>query len=395
VRSLVDRGWNWCSGRSGRFAFVSIVMGFPLLTSGLSADAATVRAPLTSAISTSSDSWLMLPMGELSVRNNTFWQLLHSVPGSSHWSVVTPEGVADNGGLVAGTAGGTIAVGFVPSQLLRYSPLARSSDGGATWSPQLLPAGLTSLPDALAYTAVPGGALAVIGGNRVLSAGPSLSHWSLLVSAPRLARVSVGCGVTTIDAVAILPSGSPLVATGCRRNGVVGIFSKTGGAWRWYGTMLRAPSRSATDVLRLEASGTSVAALAATSRGGQRALVALWRDGDAPWTAAAPLSLPARASVLASAVGEDGALAVVLGSPRAVVTAFSIEPGGAWARLANPPAGTTAVALPSGPATMDGPTVDAFTVHGGSLGVSVLSPTGSTWVRVQSSQIALPYGSSG
>ena len=319
------------------------------------------------------------------------------MPGSSHWSVVTPEGVADNGGLVVGTAGGSVVVGFLPSQLLRYSPLAQSIDGGATWSPQLLPAGLTPLPDVLASTRGRGRwstrrdrrGQGAFRRRRACRAGPCSSPPP--ASPPSL----VGCGVTTIDAVAILPTGSPLVATGCRRNGVVGIFTKTGGAWRPYGTMLRGQSRSATDVLRLEASGTTAAALAATSRGGQRALVALWREGGAPWTAAVPLILPAGASVLASAVGADGAMAVILDSPQDGVAAYSVEPGGAWARLAQPPAGTTAIALPSGPATIDGPTIDAFTVQGGSLGVYALGPIGSKWVRVQSSQIAIPYGSSG
>ena len=37
---------------------------------------------------------------------NTFWQVLHAEPGSSHWASVTPQGVADNGGLVAGGVGG-------------------------------------------------------------------------------------------------------------------------------------------------------------------------------------------------------------------------------------------------------------------------------------------------
>ena len=144
VRSLVDRGWKGCPGLSGWLVMVPIVSGLLLAAPALSADAATVRAPLTSAVSTSSDSWLMLPMGELSDPNNTFWQLLHAAPGSSQWSVVTPEGVADNGGLLVGTSGGPTVVGFLPSQLLRYSPLAQSIDGGATWSPELLPAGLTS-----------------------------------------------------------------------------------------------------------------------------------------------------------------------------------------------------------------------------------------------------------
>ncbi len=394
MRSLVDRGSNWRWGRSGWVGVVPIVMGLLVATSAPSADAATVRTPLTSAVSTSSDSWVMLPMGDLSVPDNTFWQLLHAVPGSSHWSVVTPEGVADNGGLVAGTAGGPILVGFLPSQQLRYSPLAQSTDGGATWSPQLLPAGLTPRPDALSYSPAAGGALAVIAGDRVLSAPPSLARWSPLVSAAQLARVAAGCGVTTIDAVAILPTGSPLVATGCRRNGLVGIFAKTGGSWSSYGTTLPGLSRSATDVLRLGVSGTTTVALAATKTRGRRSLVALWRDGGAPWTAGARLALPARATVLASAVGENGAMAVVVRAPRAEVTAFSIEPDGAWARLAQPPAGTTAIALPSGPTTADGPTVDAVTVQGGAFDVYALGPTASQWVRVQSSQIAIPYGSS-
>ena len=378
--------------RSGWFAILPIVSGLLFAAPALSADAATVGAPLTSAVSTSSDSWLMLPMGELSDPNNTFWQLLHAAPGSSQWSVVTPEGVADNGGLLVGTSGGPTVVGFVPSQLLRYSPLAQTSDGGATWSPQLLPAGLTARPDALAYGA--GGALALIVGRKVLSAPPNLSRWSPLVTTPLLSHAFLSCGVTAIDAVAVLPSRSPLVATGCR-NGVVGIFTKEGGAWKSYGTTPRGPSRSATDVLRLQAFDTTVAALAATTRGGRGALFAMWREGGAPWTEAAPLALPAKASVIASALGADGDLAVILRSPKAGVTAYSVEQDGSWVRLTRPPSGTTAVALPSGPRSDGGPTIDAFTVQGGSLTVYALSPLEPRWVRVQSSQITIPYGSSG
>ena len=337
----------------------------------------------------------MLPMGELSVQDNTFWQLLHAVPGSSQWSVVTPEGVADNGGLVAGTAGGVHRYRVLTRASCSATPRwPRASTAVRRGAPSSCPPALARIPDALSYAARAGGALAVIAGDRVLSAPPGLSRWSLLVTASRLARNFAGCGVTTIDAVAILPTGSPLVATGCRGNGVVGVFAKTGGAWRPYGTLPRGLSHSATDVLRLEVSGTTVAALAATNTGGKRALVALWRDGGAPWTTETTFVLPARASVLASAVGEDGAMAVLLRSHRAAVTAYSVEPGGAWARLAQPPVGTTAIALPSGPATTNGLTVDAFTVQGGAFGVYALGPTASRWVRVQSSQIAIPYGSS-
>ena len=99
--------------------------------------AAVVRPPLESAVSTSSGSWVILPMGDLSDQDNTFWQLFHAPPGSSHWSLVTPPGVADNGRLVAGASVGSILVGVLPSRLLRFSPLSQSSDGGHLLGPDL------------------------------------------------------------------------------------------------------------------------------------------------------------------------------------------------------------------------------------------------------------------
>ena len=121
-------------------------------------------APLRSAVSTANGSWVVLPIGELGDPSNTFWQLLYAGPGSSHWSVVTPEGVADNGGIVAGVSPVSADVGVLPSGLLHFSPLARSTDGGRTWSPALLPGALAARPDALAGPAVVAGqALAVVG----------------------------------------------------------------------------------------------------------------------------------------------------------------------------------------------------------------------------------------
>ena len=193
-----------------------------LLAAGFPAPsgAAVVRPPLESAVSTSSGSWVILPMGHLSDQDNTFWQLLHAAPGSSHWSLVTPPGVADNGGLAAGASGGSILVGVLPSRLLRFSPLSQSTDGGTSWGPIFLPLWLGRPYPTPSPTRepAPGGAIAVTGGGtRALAAPASLSSWSPLVSAAGLRRVSPGCGVTTLDAVAILPTGAPLVATGLPR----------------------------------------------------------------------------------------------------------------------------------------------------------------------------------
>jgi hypothetical protein len=59
---------------------------------------------LRSAVSTADGTWVVLPIGELGDPSNTFWQLLYAAPGSTRWSVVTPKGTADNGGLVAGAS---------------------------------------------------------------------------------------------------------------------------------------------------------------------------------------------------------------------------------------------------------------------------------------------------
>jgi len=371
-----------------------------LLSAGVSAplDAAVIRPPLESAVSTSSDSWVILPMGDLSDQDNTFWQLFHAAPGSPHWSLVTPPGVADNGGLAAGASAGSILVGVLPSKLLRFSPLSTSTDGGTSWSPIFLPSGLAPLPDAIAYQgAPPGGAIAVVGGGaRALAAPANPSAWSPLVSAADLSRVSPGCGVTTLDAVAILPTGTPLVGTGCRHGGSVGFFTQTAGSWQPSGFMLGGSlRRSATEVLRLAVVGSTTTALVSASRAGHRVLVALWRTHGAPWTTSPPLAVNSATSVVSTAVSSGGSFAVLLGATRGRRTAVEIAVNGPWKHLPVPPSRTTALAMPVGPETIDSAPLDAFTVDGGSLGVFALSPSGQGWSRVQSSQIPLAYGSSG
>ena len=51
------------------------------------------------------------------------------------WKLVTPPGVADNGGLVASADGASsLTVAVRPSQNLAFSPLAATANGGASWS---------------------------------------------------------------------------------------------------------------------------------------------------------------------------------------------------------------------------------------------------------------------
>ena len=245
------------------------------------------------------------------------------------------------------------------------------------------------MPDALAYQE--SGALAVVGGGRVLEASPSLASWRPLVSATRLGRVSRTCGVTSVDAVAIAATGMPLVATGCRHGGAVGVFTSLGGSWQAVGATLGRPLRTSdTVVLRLETSGSDTIALILASGAGRRDLVALWRSAGGPWTQAPPLALSAGATVRASAVGAGGRVAVLAGTASSAPSAFEIQPGGRWAQLPRPPAGTTAVALPGAPLTVDASPVDAFTVRGSTLGVYALTPSGLGGPRCRRARFPSP-----
>jgi hypothetical protein len=358
--------------------------------------AASAGAPLSSAIEAGAGSWAVLPMGNLSSALNTFWQVLHSAPDSSQWSVVTPQGVANNGGLVAGASALSTLIGTLPSQLLRFSPLSLSADAGKTWNPVFLPGGLAARPDALADGGgTSTGSLAIVG-TTVLRARRGLASWSPLVSMRRLDRATPRCGTTALDAVAVAATGAPLVATGCRRGGIVAVFTPSAGSWTQVGTTLfRRLGASSTSVIRLQSGGAVTTALVAARRSGRNAnaLVALWQKAGS-WTASAPLALPSHGSLLASSVGPGGTVAVVVG-PKSAPVAYDLVPGGAWTRLPPLPPATTALGPLEAAVGLSGPSLDAFTVAGTQLGVFALTPSGTEWAKAQSIQVPLAYGSSG
>ena len=137
--------------RSGRlslaFLTLTVAMGGQALVgeSGVAASTAvpTLRAPMANALTSQTGSWAIVAMGERGQPLNTFWELFFRAPTAATWRLVTPPGVADNGGLtVSVSAAGSALVGFEPSQLLRYSPAAVSRDDGSTWSHALVPVSL-------------------------------------------------------------------------------------------------------------------------------------------------------------------------------------------------------------------------------------------------------------
>jgi hypothetical protein len=372
--------------------FVAALVMFPAGASG--AAPAQLRAPLASAISTPTGSWAVAAMGHQGQPANTFWELFFRGPGATSWSLVTPPGVGDNGGLVVAASAGPLTVGFEPSQLLRYSPLAQTTDGGADWTPALLPTALAPAPDALAdepaTPGVRGRALALVRSGRVLSSDAGLATWVPLVSAGTLDTTGTRtCGVTSLSALALGIGNRPLVGASCRRGGQVGIFTETGGVWRRIGPTLGGRlSGSASRVLRLDVAGSMTTALVAASSSRGTSLVALWRRAAGSWTVSTPLRVGASPTLLSTGVGVAGEELVLVGSPGKTATPAEIFPGGSWSRLPAPPPGAVTLVPMS-----DG-SVDAFGVTGSALRIYTLSRGSSTWVRSQSMEVPIVYGSS-
>jgi hypothetical protein len=350
-----------------------------------------LRAPLAAALTTPSGSWAVVAMGQRGVPLNTFWEIFFRASGTASWKLVTPTGVADNGGLTLTTAlDGSAIAGFEPSQLLHYSPLARSNDEGATWSPGLVPTSLIAVPDAVAGAGRSGPFLALVrrGTGNVMINGGSLLRWTPLPG--RSSLTGSRCAVTSLDAVAYGPSATPLLGTGCRRPGQVGVFARVGTGWQLIGPTLTGTSaRDRTNVLRLSVSGGTESALVAAGPPGRTVLLGLWRGADGTWSASRPLAVSSSQRVLATAIGESGQQLVLL-SQRGTSGTVQVAagPGQGWSTMPPPPAGTATVAL-----LADG-SVNAFNVQGNRLRVYAANASMKQWALSQSMNVPLAYGSS-
>ena len=382
-------------GRVGRTLLVAIAMcGLTLAIAAPSATAAAVpQPPLRSGTSTSSGSWVVLPLGDLSDKENTFWQLLHLAAGSTSWSQVTPEGTADNGGLVAGMSGPSVLAGVLPSQLLMFSPLSVSSDSGGTWNPVYLPGAVAQVPDGLAVDSGGDGRELAIVGKRVLAAPSAASTWSTLVSLSTLRRLFPGCGGQRLQAVAFTPAGSPLVGVQCRHG--VGLFTEAFGSWRHVGPRLGHKLGAApTSILRLDTTGSAITALLAVVHSGHTQLVATWQPADGVWTNSPALTV--RSGPTATSIGQSGQIGVLAGSKHGAVVEEA-APGDKWTVLPAPPHATVALAssapAPS-PNETGGDPIELFTSDGSGFSVYALPPSGTSWLKVQSTQVPLAYGSS-
>ena len=297
--------------------------------------------PLSTSLVTAQGTWAVAVMGGPAAAHDDFWQLFVRPTGASRWALVTPQGVADNGGLVAAAGTTSVTVGFRPSQNLAFSPLATSTDAGRNWTPGLLDAGLADTPGAIAV-GPSGRTLALLQDGTIQAAqmkgdGEAAGQWAPLTTRKALAASAPGraCGLTGVTAVSFGPDGNPMAAGSCARPGVAGVLTDAGGTWRSAGLALIGPAvRGTVRVLGVAATaGGNVVLLAAGN-----SLVAAWWNGTR-WTVSAALAAGS-GSVRALGFGPGGSAWLLLGGGRAE----SIAPGSSWQSLPPVPASTVTLA---------------------------------------------------
>ena len=355
-------------------------------------------APLQTTVPVSSGSAAVVAMGTLDDPLNTFWQLFVRPSASAPWTLATPPGVADNGGLVVSAAPGadpvgpwSLLAGFEPSQALVFSPLSVSTDQGTSWAPGAVDGGLALVPDALA-SSTSSGLLALVRarGGEVLRSTGDPTTWSTLVDRRALAMSGAGrvCGIGALTAVAIDGGGTPLVGTSCSDGGVVGLFALSGGRWQQRGPVLAAGDAAApTEVLRVLQVGDVTGVLVAVG-GRAPGIVAFAATAGGGWSESGVLPVPAGTSLVSTAAGPGGGFVVVTARGGALALDEESGAGGAWQGRPAPPTGTQAVAV--GP----GGELDALVVASAACTDWRLDPSTASWASTGSVHVPIQFGSS-
>ena len=345
--------------------------------------------------------WAVVAMGHLESRLNTFWQLFFRPVGTTRWSLVTPPGVASNGGFSADPAAGqlgAVIAGFQPSKYLHYSPLAETTDRGRHWRAGILPSALVFAADAVAADSGTVLALVRADGGALVRADGSITRWSTVATVATLGSTAAGraCRVSALSAV-VVAGGAPEVGTDCAKPGAVGLFREVRGRWVSSAPRLAGGGSSKLDVVRLWSDAGGTTALIEGRGAGKSSLVVAWRRSPAGrWTVSAPVTFTGDVLSTATGATATGAASSVAASSVAVVTsagwrAHAVEqiagPGGRWRSTGRPPAGTQAVAFALGG-------LEALAVHGGRASVWQLGASGRWHETSGRVTVPIAYGSS-
>ena len=341
--------------------------------------------------------WVTLPMGHVRQPLNTFWQLLYRPTGSGPWSDdVEATAVATNGGIVLASATGRpLIAGVRPTDLLRFSPLVFTADGGRSWSNGVIPEGLAARPGALS-TASDGSSLALVQtahGAQVLVSTGDLSAWRVLTSARTLGSGSAGraCGLQSLTAVASLGTRA-IVGAACRQPGVVGIFAQTRDGWRLDPlTLPAALGDGQAEVLGMRETPYGLTALLGITKGEGTSLVTASTASGGGWDLTPALTV-APGERLVSFGPSSGIGVYVLLATASSVMRLAVADGATagWQQLPPPPPGTATIAF--GPAA--GAPIDALAPHDTTLVIWSLGQEAGPWVQAQVLHVKIEFGSS-
>ncbi|MDA8063368.1 MAG: hypothetical protein M0T80_13235 [Actinomycetota bacterium] len=354
---------------------------------------------LATSLQAAGGTWAVVPMGRLDQPVNTFWQLMYLPAGSGRWSDrVEATATATNGGLLVAGSGDFLAVGILPSTLLRFSPMIATDDAGRSWSDGLVDSGIDAHAASLAVES-PGAGLALTDSSRsgrILEAAGGLSRWRTLLTAGTLGRSPAGasCRPAELTTVGYL-AGHPVVGASCSSVGELGLFVDAAGSWRSVPVDLA----SSVGGDRLEvlwyggAPGHPEALVEASSRSGAHSdLLALAAEGSGHgfghWRTSTTLPLAAGWSVGSVSALSGGVLGVLVGDGVAREDVETVAPGGTWRSGPAAPAGSETLAQAGSG------TVDALAGSGSTLAVWSLGPSARSWRLTQRLHVAIQYGSS-
>jgi hypothetical protein len=335
-------------------------------------------------------------MGHLDQPLNTFWQLFFRPTGSSRWSDDASDlAVATNGGILLATQNGrSLLVGIRPANLLDFSPLLLTPDAGRTWVAATPVAALAKSPNALAID--PGGqALALVGANKsteIFASKDGLATWNKLTTAVELGSSRAGrvCQIAALSAIGFA-AGQALVGASCRRPGVVGIFTISGGGWRLVGPSLPASLDGGTvTVLGLVKTSRGICALLRVSSSDESVLVAAWTQvPGSRWQVSQELDLQRSARAVSFGLyGTMGLFMLSAGAAGAESLRMLSGPGAVWGTLPAPPPNTSTMAV--GPAGR----LDALATKGTAFTDWQLDSGSGRWTKLQVINVAIQYGSS-
>jgi hypothetical protein len=354
---------------------------------------------MATSMTTSQESWAVVPMSA----DPAFWQVFSRSGNSPDWKLVTPPGVAINGGLVASADGSdSLTVAVRPSAQLAFSPLAATANGGSTWSTGgPIDAAVAASPDALAAS---GSRLtALLSDGTVETSSDAGTNWSAIAKPGAIAAspAAKGCGgAVRISAISFgITSAQVLAGGSCGTSGTTAVFAYSPGTG-WQRLSLPVSGR----LVRLSGGMALVQ--------GKAGLSAVWLTTG--WYAYAPLSSPSTPAPGGTG-GAGGAASGALPVSGGITASGTLPFGGAWVLLPGGRAATIAAVSSSGAAATGAPqwlplppvpahtavlasgpdlATDALAGSGETLTVWRLAPKATAWSKVQTISVPVQVGSS-